>query len=410
MKLFKTEELNTLISQLESKKRNWDEKIDSQLPTAPSIWGVLDRTQYIGRKRSNSEAFDREKKHEKIDSWLPTAPSIRGVLDRRLYIGRKRSNSEAFDREKKEMGTKCKCLKQPEFEIDKPHQSTVECSDLRRQGCFKENTSSRDTAQGYIGDIFSLGKRIRFNLPKFTLPVPLSKKDEKAMGDLHLLLRDLGFEVHDRPTLAFFAIGAQHEVVDAAQYFKEFYNFARTWEMRFPDRSLVDQITNHGPVEGVACHNDGTFGCVIGYERWKGDNHDAKYMAREIFCHYLNIIDLPLLRKGNTVVANMRNLSWRKFMPIELSKMSSYLKRCLPFGKKTFLFVEPNFYASVAFNLVSVMASLTGNNIHVLSLEQTRNLFPDVILPPSLTPIRQCGDRLTKLSVDEQINFRILID
>merc|ERR1719317_1158010 len=136
----------------------------------------------------------------KIDSRLPTAPSCQVGLDRTALVGRKRNISEAFD--SKEIEGEAK--ERHEFEMDKTQQSTVKCSDVSHQPVFKDYNSS-DISPTYF-DFFSAGKRVRFNLPKFIVPGVLPKNDEKAMFDLRVLLKEHGFEVYDRPTLAFFAI------------------------------------------------------------------------------------------------------------------------------------------------------------------------------------------------------------
>jgi len=76
------------------------------------------------------------------------------------------------------------------------------------------------------------------------------------MNDLHSLLKDYGFEVFDRKTLAFFALGNLNNVPAAATYFCEFYKFAMTKEVMFPDRAeMGNDVT-----EGAARQGDGTLG------------------------------------------------------------------------------------------------------------------------------------------------------
>jgi len=263
---------------------------------------------------------------------------------------------------------------------------------------------------GSIRSLFSCTKAVRLNLPRLTVPKLLPKKDEQAMYDLHMLLKEYGFDVRDRPTLAFFTIGASRDVLEASHYFLEFYKFARTWEIRFPERICIDQLVNDGWVEGFALQYDGTCGALVNFGNWNADKNRASYVVRELLCYYLKFIDFSIVKKGITVVGNMRNLGWRSFAPFEMVKVNYHLSRCLPLKKKV-IFVEPNWYASIALkNLSIVVKSLTENELHILTLDKAREFYPDLLLPPSLAPFEAGDERYKKLSVDEQINFQILID
>ena len=73
-------------------------------------------------------------------------------------------------------------------------------------------------------------------------------------------LRVHGFEVCDRPTLAFFAIGKQLNVQAAVECFLEFYKLADTLHFRFPDINQIEQLVADGFIEGIGCQSDGTMG------------------------------------------------------------------------------------------------------------------------------------------------------
>jgi len=106
-------------------------------------------------------------------------------------------------------------------------------------------------------------KKVKVYLPKLKLPEFLPEKDEKAMVDLHQLLRGYGFEIMDRRTLAFFAIGKQHNVQAAAQCFQEFYKLVSTLQFRSPDLCRIKQLVADGVIEGFACQSDGNAGVMM---------------------------------------------------------------------------------------------------------------------------------------------------
>ena len=199
-----------------------------------------------------------------------------------------------------------------------------------------------------LGRLICPCQKVKVHLPKLKLPVLLLQKDEKAMIDLSLLLRDHGFEVIDRPTLAFFAIGKQHDVVAAAHCFVEFYKLANSIEFRFPDLSRMEQMAADGLVEGFGRQPEGTAGMMVSTGNWNAENNLGLYVAREMLCHILYRADFPLLKKGLTNIGNMQELAWRNFSPFELTKLDSHMTKCNPiFVKKLFL-LESNYYASVA--------------------------------------------------------------
>lgn len=272
-----------------------------------------------------------------------------------------------------------------------------------------KSTSLSENDIGSIRSLFSYTK-VRLNLASLKVPKLLPKKDEKAMYELHMLLKVYGFDVHDRATLAFFAIGASRDVPAASQFFFEFYKFARTWEVRFPDRICIDQLVMDGWVECFAHQYDGTYGALVNFGKWDADNNRASYVVRELFCYYLKILDLSIVKKGITVVGNMKTLSWKSFAPFEMVKVNDYMSRCLPLKKKIF-FVEPSWYASIALKTISIVYnSLAKNELHILTLNEAREFYPDLLLPPSSVPLEEADERFTKLSADQQMNFQLLID
>jgi len=346
--------------------------------------------------------------HETI-SRPPTSPSYQAVQQRTTVCGKKRNISEAFAGEKKWVEIKSLCRRPNGFEKQTWDQSAVVDPDVSQQSFFFDQ-SVRNISHNYNGSMFSSLTKVRLNLPRLIIPEVLPKKDEKAMHDLHVLLKGRGFEVNDGPTLAFFAVGAQHDTQAAALFFQEFYKLARTWEIKFPECTRMDQMAKDCCVEGFARHHDGTYGGLLNFGRWNVENNLALNVVREFFCYHLNVVDFSHLKRGVTVVANMRNLEWRRFAPIEIAKTSSYLSKCIPIKIRKFLFVEPSFYASVALKFTSIIPSCFKSVAYVLSLDEAHNLYPDVLLPPSLTPITKGNERFTQLSVDEQVKFQILIE
>jgi len=104
------------------------------------------------------------------------------------------------------------------------------------------------------------GIRVRMNLPNLVVPPRLLQTDEDAMRNLHLLLKWIGFEVSDRATLAFFAVGSDYDIKKAAQRFVQFYNLANTEVFMDPDRKILESLEGDNCLEGFALHDDGTFG------------------------------------------------------------------------------------------------------------------------------------------------------
>jgi len=251
------------------------------------------------------------------------------------------------------------------------------------------------------------GKRIKVNLPNLELPPILSKQDEESMLELHLLLQFYGFEVRDRKTLACFALGNINNTPAAAAYFYEFYKLVSRTELKFPDRAKMGDDM----IEGAARQNDGTLGIYFVARKWNTENTLGIYVARENLCYFLNMVDLPVLTAGLTYVANMSALTWRMWAPFEVAKAANFSAMCIPLKAKRLLFIQPNIYARVALNMSFPMISIRLSNVAcVLQLDEVHSKFPDVIIPPSFFPSTTENSMLTRLSIDEQINFQFLID
>jgi len=283
------------------------------------------------------------------------------------------------------------------YDINLPHPARSASREISREGI----------SFGYFGRMLSPGKRIKVNLPNLNVPPILPEQDEKCMKDLHLLLKEYGFEVYDRKTLAYFALGNKNNVSGAATYFCEFYKFVSTAEMMFPDRAkMVKDVT-----EGAARHRDGTLGLYFTARNWNSDKTLAAYLAREALCYFLKLVDYPILAAGFTYIVNMSSVTWRAFVPFEMAKAANYSATCIPLQPKNILFVQPTFYASVALSLFFTMISRRISRVaNVVSLDEVRDKFPYLLLPPSVaTSTRECCS-LTRLSIDEQIHFKFLID
>jgi len=250
------------------------------------------------------------------------------------------------------------------------------------------------------------GTRIKVNLPNLELPPILSKQDEESMLELHLLLQFYGFEVRDRKTLACFALGNINNTPAAAAYFCEFYKLASRAELKFPDRAKMGDM-----IEGAARQSDGTLGIYYVARKWNAENTLGIYVARENLCYFLNMVDLSVLRAGLTYVANMSALTWRMWAPFEVAKAANFSAMCIPLKAKRLLFIQPNIYARVALNMSFPMISIRLSKVAcVLQLDEVHSKFPGIIVPPSLVPSTTENSMLTRLSIDDQINFQFLID
>jgi len=253
-------------------------------------------------------------------------------------------------------------------------------------------------------------KKVKVYLPKLKLPESLNEKDEKAMVDLQILLRGYGFDVTDRPTLAFFALGKQLNIWAAVNCFKEFYTLASTLLFRFPDLSHVEQLVADRLIEGFASQSDGTAGLCIKPSQYHGDP-PAMYVVREMLCHILHMTEFSLLKKGTTEIANMRDLAWRNFFPLIVAEIGNCMKKCNPIFKTKILMVDSNWYATVAYKvLYEIMPSSFTDFLQILSLREARDKFPSITLPPSLSSSTSSNIGFCHLSVDDQISFQLMID
>lgn len=352
-------------------------------------------------------------KEEKSDVSVPQAHNEFKRKKRKYFAARDEKSNEAFDsgpqNPPNEEYQKTKAMRTDIYETESTCKYPPPTYDihLNHQAGSASRESKLDMPLGCFGRNLAPGKRIRVNLPNLNVPPILPIQDEKCMNDLHLLLRAYGFQVLDRKTLAYFALGNKNNVPAAAIYFCEFYKFASTAEMRFPNRAkMVDGVT-----EGAARHGDGTLGLYFTARNWNSDNTLASYVAREALCYFLKLVDFPILCAGFTYAVNMSSVTWRAFVPFEMAKAANYSATCIPLEPKRILFIQPTFYASVALSLFFTMISVRISKVaYVVTLDEVRSKFPYLRLPPSLvSSTRECRS-LTRLSIDEQINFQFLID
>jgi len=268
-----------------------------------------------------------------------------------------------------------------------------------------EPVHGRDTSLN-LDWILPRGIKVKLNIPNLELPFLLSNQEEKAIRDLHLMLINHGFEVYDRKTLAFFALGNLDNISRAASYFCEFYKFITSEEVKHPDRAMMENSVT----EGALRQGDGTLGLYFICSNWDTETCRGVYIAREKFFYFLKMVDLAILRTGFTFVASMDVLTWRNFAPFEVAQATNLSVKCIPLQPRQILFIQPNYYASVALNLFFTMISTSFSKVsYVLSLDEVRSRFPRIILPPSVAATAE-NQNFTRFSVDEQINFHFLID
>merc|ERR1719233_1635792 len=116
------------------------------------------------------------------------------------------------------------------------------------------------------------------------------------MIHLRVLLSDMGFEVFDRATLAFFTIGSELDVRKAAWRFFNLYKLTKTAEFKSPNREILKSMEAEGFIEGFAFHKDGMSGPLFNGEKWCKHNDAVRYIAREIMCYISSMMNLELLR------------------------------------------------------------------------------------------------------------------
>ena len=81
--------------------------------------------------------------------------------------------------------------------------------------------------------------RIRLNLPNLVIPPRLVEPEESVITELRVLLKDIGFDVVDRATLSFSAIGSELDLQKAAKCFVNFYKLSKTTEFKTPSREIL---------------------------------------------------------------------------------------------------------------------------------------------------------------------------
>jgi len=247
------------------------------------------------------------------------------------------------------------------------------------------------------------GRRVTVNLRNLRIKPQLSPQKEKLMNDLRILLWHNGFEVHDRATLAYFALGNQNDTMAALSYFLEFYKFACLLEVKHPNRAEM----GYGMIEGVACQPDGTLGVYYNAANSVPGITRSVYIVREILCYFLNYVNMSVLESGFTIIGNLRGLTWRKFMPFESATASNYLVRCIPLEPRKVIFLEPNFYAGVAINLLLTM--IPNRLTKVASSTSLEKCDLDII-PPSLSAETIVNPKFTRFSIDQQLDFELLLE
>lgn len=252
--------------------------------------------------------------------------------------------------------------------------------------------------------------RVRLNLPKLVIPRRLLKPDEDAMRDLRILLSDMGFEVLDRATLAFFAIGSEHDYQKAALRFLKFHKLANTAEFKSPSREILQLIDNYGLIEGFALHMDGTFGGLIHVQEYKHLVHNAMYIVRELLCYICSMVDLSLLRRGYTSVVNARNFHWKAFAPFENAKTLNLIKGCMPLKAGRKYVIDPGYYARLAHNTCKPIIPEEYLKVtFLLTADKVRLEHPHLVLPKSITGLT--GNKFIKhLSVVEQVGFTFFLE
>jgi len=253
-------------------------------------------------------------------------------------------------------------------------------------------------------------KSVKLNLPELFVPVRLVQPEEDALCNLRNLLRHHGFDVRDRPTLAFFLIGKKWAVQSAAKCFQKFYKLVNTPEFTSPNRSKLEQMEIDGLFEGFAWNGDGTFGSLVNLGKWNVSHHTAPYITREMLCYVLQMVDVGLLRAGITILINARNLTWRKFAPFEMAKTGFLASYCLPIPMRRKYVIDLGIYGRVAQHVLKPILINRGPRAETvtLSLEQARSRFPELTLPESLSG-RKNNPFVLRLSVDEQMNFKLLL-
>jgi len=274
---------------------------------------------------------------------------------------------------------------------------------LTSSQCIKGDISSEKTS--------SLRKKVKVFLPSLEVPDELFDFEENIMSDLQTLLRKYGFEVVDRPTLAFFVVGRKYDVHAAARCFLDFYKLVNSSEFKYPNCSLVEQEEHMEAVEGFARHPDGTLGVFLCVGKWER-NRVSDYAIRKQICHLLWNLDLSMLRAGITCVVNLSGLVWRKFEPFKWSKMNDTVLRCVPLRISKVLFLDANFYASLAVSVLTPIISYRASYVaSVLTSEEAAIRFPNVVLPPSVTGSTYDLDIFfSRLSPVEQMNMQFVID
>lgn len=250
------------------------------------------------------------------------------------------------------------------------------------------------------------GKIVRMNFPNLIVPDQMFFPYEKALYDLHLSLRNEGFDVTDRATLSFFALGKELNIPAAAQCFMHIYQLLNTAEFQSPKRSLMEQTMKDAFVEGFARHHDGTFGALLNLKNWNVAEHMIAYLFRELLCYIFNMVDYTLLRGGLTNVMNGRDITWRSFAPFEQAKAMKLWRKCYPMTLRRNFVVDLGTYGKIAHSVLNPLASI--NKLIVLSIDDARCKYPDVVLPKSLTGLD--SEHIKNLNCDEQMSFHFFFD
>jgi len=250
--------------------------------------------------------------------------------------------------------------------------------------------------------------RIKLNLPNLAIPPRLLQPEENALTDLRILLKNIGFDVVDRATLAFFAIGSELDIPKAARRFVNIHRFLITVECKSPSREILESMQNSKLIEGFVRHQDGTFGTDVHVEKWDPHILTAPYIAREMFCYIFSMVDLSLIRNGMKSVINARNVSWRVFQPLEMAKLG---KICinLPLTLRGRYMIDAGVYGRLAHKVCKPLLVVAGKVTVLLSEEEFRVGYPHLVLPESITGLSD--NKLIKhLSVEEQFKMKLLLE